>query len=1085
VVTCPSCGQENPEGFGFCGMCGAALAPAAVAAHEERKVVTILFTDLVGSTARAERIDPEDVRATLSAYYAQLRAELERHGGTVEKFIGDAVMAVFGAPIAHEDDPERAVRAALAIRDSVGEELQIRTAVNTGEALVALGARPVEGEGMVSGDVVNTAARLQSAAPVNGILVGEATYRATRHTIDYRDAAPVQAKGKAEPIRVWEAVAVRSRLGSDVEERLRTPLVGRERERTLLAEAFERARTEESAQLVTLVGVPGIGKSRLVAELLQVVEAEPDLISWRQGRSLPYGESVSYWALGEIVKSHAGILDTDPLDEAEKKLVETVAELVEDERERAWLAGHARPLLGLEGAERSERNEAFAAWRRLLEAAAEQRPLVLVFEDLHWADDGLLDFVDHLADWATTVPLLIVGTARPELLDRRPGWGGGKRNAFTLSIGPLTDANTAVLLQHLLQRATLDADAQQAVLERAEGNPLYAEEYARLLAEQDAVDDLPLPETVQGLIAARIDALAPPEKVLLQDASVIGKVFWPGALPGADDQTLHALERKEFIRRDRRSSIAGELQYAFRHALVRDVAYGQIPRPGRVEKHRHAAEWIASLAPDRGEDRAEMLAHHYREALSLGRAAGIDVSDLHAPAGKAFADASTRALSLSAWPAALELGEEALELTDPDAPERPRIQLNVAYATWYVKRDDPQLLESALEGFLARDDLTGAAEAASLLSRVLGNRGDVQGAQAAGKHAVELARRVPPSSATARAIAGFASHTIVQQRDSATAIRLAREALAVADEIGDAAVAARALNTIGLARVLEGDEEGIGDLARSVEISAGASASGEAGSALNNLAAALATAGRLSEGLARLNDARAIHERHGSAASLIWNDGAQVEYLDALGDLGGVIAGATTFLAHPQAEERYMTPAVLGARARALLARGQLSEARTDGEQALAQLRARGHDAQMSAAVMTVASRCAYAAGQREEGEALLAEALEWSSLATEDAIYDLPLHLVELGRDEYLALTDGVPGYLWHRAGRAAVSGDLGTAAQIYGKIGARFAEAWAGLLAAERGDTSHLDAALSYFEEQQATPYIQRCRALLQASA
>src|SRR5256886_5020709 len=474
MVTCPSCGQENPEGFRLCGMCGAALASATAPAREERKVVTILFTDLVGSTARAEGLDPEDVSATLSAYYAQLRAELERHGGTVEKFIGDAVMAVFGAPIAHEDDAERAVRAALAIRDSIGEELQIRTAVNTGEALVALGAKPGEGDAMVAGDVVNTAARLQGAAPVNGILVGEGTYRATRQAIDYREAPPVEAKGKAEPVKVWEALGARSRFGSDVEEKLRTPLVGRERERDLLADALAHARAEQSAQLVTLVGVPGIGKSRLVAELFQITDADEDIISWRQGRSLPYGERVSFWALGEIVKAHAAILESDDAATAEEKLEGMVEALAEDEREREWLVRHTRPLVRLQGAERTEREEAFAAWRRLLEAAAEQRPLVLVFEDLHWADDGLLDFVDHLAEWATTVPLLIVATARPELLDRPPGWSGGKRHPLPLSLRALTRGETAQLLQRLLDRPVLDADAQQAVLPPAEGNPPYA-----------------------------------------------------------------------------------------------------------------------------------------------------------------------------------------------------------------------------------------------------------------------------------------------------------------------------------------------------------------------------------------------------------------------------------------------------------------------------------------------------------------------------------------------------------------------------------------------------------------------------------
>src|SRR5690349_1328689 len=645
MVNCPACGQENPDSSRFCGMCGTQLATPPRERREERKVVSVLFADLVGFTSKAEQLDPEDVRATLSPYYARLRAELERHGGTVEKFIGDAVMAVFGAPVAHEDDAERAVRAALAIRDSIGDELQIRTAVNTGEALVALGAKPGEGDAMVAGDVVNTAARLQSAAPVNGILVGEGTYRATRNAIDYRDAPPVEAKGKSEPVKVWEAVAARARFGSDVEQKLRTPLGGRERERSLLADALEHARREQSAQLVTLVGVPGIGKSRLVAELYQIAEADEDIISWRQGRSLPYGERASFWALGEIVKAHAGILESDHTAAAEEKLVAMVETLGEDERERDWLSRHARPLLGLETAGQAARDEAFAAWRRLIEAVAEQRPLILVFEDLHWADDGLLDFVDHLADWATTVPLLIVATARPELLDRRPGWGGGKRNAFTLSVGALSNEETAQLLQRLLDRPVLDAAAQQAVLQRAEGNPLYAEEYARMLVERDD-GDLPLPETVQGLIAARIDGLAPAEKALLQDASVIGKVFWPGALTNSDEYVLHALERKEFVRRDRRSAIAGETQYAFLHALVRDVGYGQIPRSERAEKHRHAAEWLASLAGDRAEDHAEMLASHYREALALSQAAGLDIGALREPARRAFADAAQRALSL-------------------------------------------------------------------------------------------------------------------------------------------------------------------------------------------------------------------------------------------------------------------------------------------------------------------------------------------------------------------------------------------------------------------------------------------------------
>jgi len=557
-------------------MCGAALAAADV--REERKVVSVLFTDLVGFTSRSERLDPEDVRATLSPYYARLREQIEQRGGTVEKFIGDAVMAVFGAPVTHEDDAERAVRTALAIREALREEapdLQIRTAVNTGEALVSLGARPSEGEGIASGDVVNTAARLQAAAPVDGILVGEATYRATRHVIEYREAEPVEAKGKAEPIPVWEAVSARSRFGIDVEQRGRGQLVGRERETAMLTDAFARCRGEQTAQLVTLVGVPGIGKSRLVAELFQTLDADPDIYWWRQGRSLPYGESLSFWALGEIVKAQAGILETDDAGSAAEKLATMLEALLPEAAERRWVESQTRPLVGVAGgAEESldRRSEAFSSWRRLLEALAEQRPLVLVFEDLHWADEGLLDFVDYLAEWVAGVPMLVVATARPELLGRRPGWGGGKRNATTLSIGALSAEETARLLAALLDQTLLPAELQAEVLRRAEGNPLYAEEYVRMLQDRgflvhgasgwrlEQTDELPLPETVQGMIAARLDALTPEEKELVQVAAVLGKVFWPAALaaiggtpPAALEQPLHALERKEFVRRDRRS----------------------------------------------------------------------------------------------------------------------------------------------------------------------------------------------------------------------------------------------------------------------------------------------------------------------------------------------------------------------------------------------------------------------------------------------------------------------------------------------------------------------------------------------------
>jgi class 3 adenylate cyclase len=521
MVTCPACGKENPGGFQFCGFCTAPLVAPPVSAARERKVVSVLFADLVGFTARAGGMDPEDVAALLSGYHSRLKTELERFGGTVEKFIGDAVMALFGAPTAHEDDPERAVRAAIAIRDWAAEEgIELRIGVNTGEALVTLGAEP-----LAAGDVVNTAARLQAAAATGGILVSETAYRATRGTIEYREHAPVEAKGKPEPVPVWEAVQARARV--KVEREARAPLVGRRRELSLFRETLDRAHSEREPQLVTLVGVPGIGKSRLVYELFRAIEQGPELVYWRHGRSLPYGDGVTFWALAEIVKAQAGILETDGTAQAEAKLHTAVAAVAGEEDPR-WLERHLRPLVGLEthGAIDDRRTETFAAWRQFFESLAEQHPLVLVFEDLHWADDALLDFIDHLVDWASGVPLLVLGTARPELLERRPGWGGGKPNATTLSLSPLSDEETAELVHALLESPVLAAETQAELLARASGNPLYAEEYARLFVEGRPPDDLP--ESVQGLIAARLDALPEQEKALLHGAAVVGKVFWLG-----------------------------------------------------------------------------------------------------------------------------------------------------------------------------------------------------------------------------------------------------------------------------------------------------------------------------------------------------------------------------------------------------------------------------------------------------------------------------------------------------------------------------------------------------------------------------
>src|SRR6266498_1637409 len=396
MAICRTCGSELPEAARYCPACGAAVEGRM---GEERKIVTVLFADVVDSTATADERDPEDVRAALRPQVARMREELERFGGTFEKYIGDAVMAVFGAPVAHEDDPERAVRAALAIRDALPG---VRGAVHTGEAVVSLAAASGTGEGIATGDVVNTAFRIEEAAAGGTVLVGEPTYRATQTAIEYGKRQLLQAKGKAEPIAVYEALHTRTGLRPTYMGPSLAPLVGRKEELSLILDTLARARRDRTVQLVTLVGVPGIGKSRLVWELQRALADEPNLVTWRRGRCLPYGEGVTFWALGEMVKAQAGILDGENAAEAERKLRAAAGD--------AWVEAHLRPLVGLPGegeAGGDKRDEAFAAWRRFFEGLAEERPLVLVFEDLHWADEGLPDFLDHLVEWASGVPLLV------------------------------------------------------------------------------------------------------------------------------------------------------------------------------------------------------------------------------------------------------------------------------------------------------------------------------------------------------------------------------------------------------------------------------------------------------------------------------------------------------------------------------------------------------------------------------------------------------------------------------------------------------------------------------------------------------
>ena len=795
MTVCSTCGRESDPDARFCAACGSPLT-AATQAREERKVVSIVFVDLVGHTARSETADPEDVRATLAPYHARARNELERFGGTVEKFIGDAVMAVFGAPIAHEDDPERAVRAALAVRDALVEDgLEIRAAVNTGEALVSLDANSAEGEALVAGDVVNTAARLQSAAPVNGVLVGAASYRATERVIEYREADGITAKGKSEPMPAWEAIAPRARLGVDVSHHGAAVLVGRELEVRLLSDALDRARGG-ALQLVTLVGVPGMGKSRLVWELFQRIESELEFTHWRQGRALSYGGG-AFGAVAEAVRSQVGALESDSATQVEEKLRVALDPLPLGS-DRDWVAARVRPLLGLEVAEPATRENSFIAWRMLLEAVAEVHPLVLVLEDLHWADDGTLDFVEYLLDWASDAPILVLCTSRPELLERRPTWGGGRVNSQTSALAPLTDDAAARLLAVLLDRSVLDADVQARLLQQAGGNPLYAEEYARMLVQGESGEALP--DTVQGVIAARLDLLEPGEKEVIQAASVLGKVFWRGGVealgPEAGlDETLQRLVRREFIKRERGSLMAGEAEYAFRHALVRDVAYAQLPRASRAEKHRLAAGWIETTAVGR----PDLVAHHYGESLTLGRAAGADVSAIEQPARTAFRAAGAHAASLGAAADAAALYRKALELW-PDEPSRAPVELELAEA---LADADPQGATEAAGWALARfealGDFAGIAHAESVLAASLWQLGEGAEARRHLDAAVAAAKRSESQAALARALTQQARLLRVSGRHE-EAIPVAVEAVPLAEAAGLESVAVAALIALGTAR---------------------------------------------------------------------------------------------------------------------------------------------------------------------------------------------------------------------------------------------------------------------------------------------
>ncbi|MEP6757995.1 MAG: adenylate/guanylate cyclase domain-containing protein [Actinomycetota bacterium] len=704
ALTCPSCEAPNPGVSKFCGECGSALggapAPQLAAAEPgvtERRLVSVLFIDLVSFTTLSESRDAEDMRTLMSTYFDTARAVIERHGGVVEKFIGDAVMALWGAPITHEDDAERAVRAGLELADAVAAlgvtislPLQARVGVLTGEAATSSDS---ENQGMVTGDMVNTASRLQSAAAPGEVFVGEATFRAASRAIVFDDVGDLTLKGKEDSVRAWRALRVVAQRQGANRMVIEPPFVGRAEELRLLKELLHATGREGKARVASVTGIGGIGKSRLAWELLKYIDGLSDDIYWHQGRCPAYGEGITFWALGEMVRMRAGIAETDAPGVSRTKLTTSIAEHVPDEEERRWLEPRVAFLLGLDERPAGGREELFAAWRTFFERISDEGIVVMVFEDLQWADAGLLDFIESMLEWSRTHPILIVTLSRPELVDRRPNWGAGQRNFVGLHLEPIAPAAMTELVRGMIPGA--EPAAVTTIVDRAEGVPLYAIELIRMLADRgvlragdDAYElvgdlgELQIPETLHALIASRLDALGPEDRSLLQDAAVLGMSFTMGSLVAVTGHEAASLEprlldltRKEFLIHevDPRSPERG--QYGFVQGIIREVAYGMLSKADRRSRHLTVAHHFEAEADD---ELAGAVAAHYMEALRA-TSDGPDADALAARARDWLGQAAERATSLGSPEQALVFVEQALEIT-PEGIERAHLLEQAARA---------------------------------------------------------------------------------------------------------------------------------------------------------------------------------------------------------------------------------------------------------------------------------------------------------------------------------------------------------------------------------------------------------------------
>ncbi len=858
AAACPSCGSANGPGVKFCGECGTAIAAAAPGTAKagpaaERRLVSVLFADLVGYTALSESRDFEDVRELQTRYFDVARTVVERYGGTVEKFIGDAVMALWGAPVAREDDAERAVRAALDLVDAVealaGESgvaaLRLRAGVQTGEAAVTLGA---EGQGMVTGDLVNTASRIQSAAEPGTVLVGETTRRASEAAIVYADAGEHQLKGKAEPLHLWQPLRVAAqRRGEGRAIGLEAPFVGRAPELRLVKDLFHSSVDEQRARLVSVVGVAGIGKSRLSWEFEKYIDGLAADVWWHRGRCLSYGDGVAFWALAEMVRSRAKILEDEDGENAAAKIRATVELHVPDADERAWIEPRLLHLLGLAERTAPDREDLFSAWRRFFERLAEQGPLVMVFEDIHWADEGLVAFVEYLLDWGRHHPIFVLTLARPEIADRHPGFPGSTRSATTMPLEPLDGDAMDELLTGLVPG--LPAEVRRRLRDAADGIPLYAVETVRMLRDRgllEQADDevvitgdlttMEVPETLHALIASRLDAVSEPERRLLQDASVLGKTFTKrglASLSGLEEAEVEplvaSLVRKELlaIEADPFSPERGQL--GFLQALVQRVTYETIARKDRRRRHLAAARFLSTQAGIDPDEIAEVIASHYLDAHEADPHAD-DRDEVRAEARRWFTRAADRAASLAAsleaqrafvraadlageevergrslaragelavmgnrMDEAEPLLEEAIDILHAAGarPEAASAEVRLGEVLFVTERIESAvaLLEGALAVYEAEGDESAVATVAAELSRFVFFEGRPEDAMPYAELALEHGERLRLAPVVVQALINKA---LILKRRPNESLGLMRQALLLAEECGDDRGAMRA-----------------------------------------------------------------------------------------------------------------------------------------------------------------------------------------------------------------------------------------------------------------------------------------------------